>query len=73
MSGEHQKNNCYLSNYSNHKLKLPYGEIKIKVGYKDGKAVTYSPEYESCKILAQKTGKPIKDIYRDASCFFSIK
>jgi len=54
-------------------LKLPYGEIKIKVGYKDGKAVTYSPEYESCKILAQKTGKPIKDIYHDAFCFFSIK
>lgn len=54
-------------------IKLPYGEVKIKIGYKEDKAVTFSPEYESCKLLAQKTGKPIKEIYRDAVCFFSIK
>ena len=54
-------------------VKLPYGEVKIKIGYKEGKAVTLSPEYESCRLLAKKTGKPIKEIYRDASCFFSIK
>ncbi|MCE5329263.1 nickel pincer cofactor biosynthesis protein LarC [bacterium] len=54
-------------------VKLPYGEVKIKIGYKEGKAVTFSPEYESCRMLAQKTGKPIKEIYRDALCFFSIK
>ena len=53
-------------------LKLPYGEIKVKVAYKDDKVITYSPEYESCKILAQKTGKPIKDIYNDALCKFKV-
>jgi len=54
-------------------VKLPYGEVKMKIGYKEDKAVTFSPEYESCRLLAQKTGKPIKEIYRDAVCFFSIK
>ena len=54
-------------------LKLPYGEVNMKIGYLDGKAVTFSPEYESCRSLAQKTGKPVKEIYHDAACFFSIK
>jgi len=46
-------------------LKLPYGEIEIKVAKLDGDVVNSSPEYESCKKLAKKTGRSLKDIYRD--------
>ncbi|MDD5658496.1 MAG: nickel pincer cofactor biosynthesis protein LarC [Actinomycetota bacterium] len=63
----------YLLQRKFHTVKLPYGEAKIKVGYKEGKALTTSPEYESCRALAKKTGKPIKEVYRDMLCFFSIK
>ena len=52
-------------------LKLPYGEIEIKVAKLDGDTVNSSPEYESCKKLAKKTGKPLKDIYRDIALFLS--
>jgi len=52
-------------------LKLPYGEIEIKVARLDGVTVNSSPEYESCKKLAKKTGKPLKEIYRDVDLFLS--
>ncbi|MES0341646.1 MAG: nickel pincer cofactor biosynthesis protein LarC, partial [Candidatus Humimicrobiaceae bacterium] len=52
-------------------LKLPYGEIEIKIAKLDGEIVNSSPEYESCKKLAKKTGKPLKDIYRDVALFLS--
>ena len=55
------------------KVKLPYGEADVKIGYFRGKQVTVSPEYESCRILAECTGKPLKEVYRDLILFFSSK
>jgi pyridinium-3,5-bisthiocarboxylic acid mononucleotide nickel chelatase len=52
-------------------LKIPYGEIEIKGAKLYGDIVNSSPEYESCKKLAKKTGKPLKDIYRDIVLFLS--
>lgn len=52
-------------------LKLPYGEIEIKIAKLDGEIVNSSPEYESCKKLAKKTGKSLKDIYRDIALSLS--
>jgi len=40
-----------------------YGNVKIKVGYLDGSAVNYSPEFESCRKLSEKTDKPLKEIF----------
>jgi uncharacterized protein (TIGR00299 family) protein len=52
---------------------LPYGQAKAKIGYLNGKPVTYSPEFESCRDLALKTGKPLKEIYQDLMFFLSSK
>jgi len=54
-------------------VKLPYGEVKVKIGYLNNKIVTCSPEYESCKKLAIKAKKPLKQVYQDAIFFFSTK
>jgi uncharacterized protein (TIGR00299 family) protein len=54
-------------------VKLPYGKADVKIGYFKGKQVTISPEYESCKSLAEMTGKPLKEIYRDLILFLSSK
>ena len=54
-------------------VKLPYGEVKIKIGKYKGKEITFSPEFESCAKLARKKGKPIKEVYRDAMFFLSSK
>jgi hypothetical protein len=54
-------------------VKLPYGEVKIKIGTYKGKEINISPEFESCSKLAKKTGKPLKEIFQDAILFFSRK
>ena len=63
--------NRYCLDRGEQLLKLPYGEIEIKVAKLDGEIVNSSPEYESCKKLAKKTGKPLKDIYRDIALSLS--
>lgn len=52
-------------------IKLPYGEVRVKTGTYRGKRVNISPEFESCSKLAEKTGKPLKEIYQDVILFFS--
>ncbi len=60
----------YQLNREVKKIKLPYGEVEVKIGYYKGKISSVSPEYESCRVLALKTAKPLKEVYRDASYFF---
>jgi uncharacterized protein (DUF111 family) len=52
-------------------IKLPYGEVQVKIATMDGKIVNSAPEFESCKLLAEKTGMALKDIYRDVGLFLS--
>jgi uncharacterized protein (TIGR00299 family) protein len=47
-------------------VKLPQGEVSVKLGKLDGKVVQVSPEFESCKQLAAKSGLPLKEIYQAA-------
>ncbi|MBM3700129.1 MAG: nickel pincer cofactor biosynthesis protein LarC [Actinobacteria bacterium] len=53
------------------KIKLPYGEAEVSIGQAGSRQITYSPEYESCAELAEKTGKSLKEIYRDLMFFLS--
>jgi hypothetical protein len=45
------------------KVDTPYGTVAVKVAERPGGAETASPEYESCKALAEKTGAPLIAIY----------
>lgn len=44
-------------------VKTEWGDIQVKLGYLDDKLVQCSPEYESCKQIADRAGKPVKEIY----------
>ena len=55
------------------KVKLPYGEVEVKTASLGGKVVNSAPEYESCKKLAEKTGKALKEVYRDIGSFLSMR
>lgn len=44
-------------------LKTTYGNISVKIAYYKDKIVKYTPEYEECKIIAQKYNIPLKDVY----------
>ncbi len=51
-------------------VKLPYGEVKIKIGILRGKEITFSPEFESCAAVARKLKKPLKEVYQDTVFFY---
>jgi hypothetical protein len=43
-----------------------YGEIRLKVARRNGKAINIQPEYEDCKAAAAKYGVPVK-LVRDSA------
>lgn len=48
----------------------PYGEVSVKLGYRGERLLQVSPEFESCKAVAQKAGRPLREVYRaaEAAC-----
>jgi pyridinium-3,5-bisthiocarboxylic acid mononucleotide nickel chelatase len=46
--------------------KTPFGKVTMKLGKLNGKIVQSTPEYESCKKLAEQTKTPLKAIYEAA-------
>lgn len=48
------------------KVKTIYGDITIKFGFKDGKLINYSPEYEDLKKIAKEENIALKDLYKEA-------
>lgn len=47
-------------------VETPYGIINVKVHEMNGKAVTVSPEYEECRIIAIEKDVPLKNVYNSA-------
>jgi uncharacterized protein (DUF111 family) len=43
-----------------------FGIVRIKIGEKDGREITASPEYEDCKRAAAKHGVPVRQVYESA-------
>ena len=48
-------------------VKTPFGEVTVKIGKLNGKIVQASPEFESCKKLADAKNIPLKEIYDAAA------
>ncbi len=44
-----------------------FGKIRIKIGEREGKVITTSPEYEDCKRAAAEHGVPIRYVYESAA------
>ncbi|MBU2026644.1 MAG: nickel pincer cofactor biosynthesis protein LarC [Proteobacteria bacterium] len=47
-----------------------FGKIRIKIGERDGRIVTASPEYEDCKSAAIEHGVAVRDVYESAVALF---
>lgn len=46
-------------------VSTPYGSVRVKILRAAG-SLTYSPEYEDCRALAEKENVPLKEIYEAA-------
>lgn len=44
-------------------VKTPYGDVTVKLGLKGEVVVQRSPEFESCRVVAEKSGVPIREVY----------
>ena len=58
---------------SRHKLRreaasvdTPFGPVKGKLGWLDGRPPTFSPEYEDCARVAREQSVPLRDVYQAA-------
>jgi pyridinium-3,5-bisthiocarboxylic acid mononucleotide nickel chelatase len=40
----------------------PWGPVRVKIGRRDGRVLTRTPEYEDCKRLAREAGVPLKQV-----------
>ncbi len=54
-------------------VKTPHGEVTVKLGKLNGAIVQSAPEYESCKILAEKSKIPLKTIFDAARKALNLK
>ena len=41
----------------------PFGVVRIKIGVRNGRIVTLSPEIEDCRKCARERGVPVKNVY----------
>ncbi|MBM3846955.1 MAG: nickel pincer cofactor biosynthesis protein LarC [Verrucomicrobia bacterium] len=44
----------------------PYGEIQVKLGWLDGRCVQTAPEFESCRLAAEKHSTTLRVVYEAA-------
>lgn len=40
----------------------PWGEVRVKVGLREGKALNATPEFEDCRAIAERAKVPLKDV-----------
>jgi hypothetical protein len=55
------------------KVMTDYGEVTVKLGLKNGEIVQVAPEYESCRVVSEKSGQPLRAIYEAATRSWSRK
>jgi uncharacterized protein (DUF111 family) len=45
-------------------IDTPWGQVRVKKAYLNGKELKSKPEYDDCVMIAQKNGIRIEEIYR---------
>ena len=55
------------------KISTKYGDIQIKLGYLNGKLIKVTPEYEHCKIIANRENIPLIKVFQEINYLISEK
>jgi uncharacterized protein (TIGR00299 family) protein len=53
-------------------VETPYGSIRVKIGRRNAKIISASPEHEECRRRAEEANAPLKDVYRAALLAFEL-
>ena len=53
-------------------VQTPYGEVTVKLGLRDGKVVQRSPEFESCRKVAETAGVAVRTVFAAAMTGSSV-
>jgi uncharacterized protein (TIGR00299 family) protein len=53
-----------------HRVETPWGPVEGKLGWLDGGAVRFAPEFESCRQLAAAHNLPLREVYEAAQRAF---
>jgi uncharacterized protein (DUF111 family) len=53
-----------------HAVATPWGAVEGKLGWLPGQPASFSPEFESCRQIAQQHGIPLKEVYEAAQKSF---
>ncbi len=48
-------------------VETPSGRVRIKIGRWRGQDITFAPEFEDCRKLARASGRPVREIYAQAT------
>jgi uncharacterized protein (DUF111 family) len=55
-------------------VNTPFGDVTMKLGMKDGHVIQTAPEYESCRMVSERSGQPLRVIYETAQqCYAAGK
>jgi uncharacterized protein (DUF111 family) len=50
-----------------------HGEVTVKLGFLDGKAIQVAPEFEACRAIAVEKNVPVMEVYRAALSAWNSK
>jgi uncharacterized protein (TIGR00299 family) protein len=62
----HEMKRCILPR-EEIQVSTKYGDVKVKIAKISGRITNISPEYESCRVLAENSGVSLKEVYQEAS------
>jgi len=51
-------------------VETPYGEVRVKIGRRNGQVVNVAPEFEDCRRAALERSVPLKDVMEAAQAGF---
>lgn len=49
-----------------------FGDIRIKIGTRDGEELNAAPEFEDCRAAAQKYSVPVKQVMQAALAAYAL-
>jgi pyridinium-3,5-biscarboxylic acid mononucleotide sulfurtransferase len=61
---------CLERNYAT--VATPFGDIRVKIGMRDGEELNVAPEFEDCRVAAQRNDVPVKQVMQAALAAYTL-